>query len=456
VRRAGLLLLALAGALLLGRAGAAGPPAVSGWLAYGNGLSRPSATPARLSLHPRVRWSRKLQGRVTTQALVARGVPSAGQSTVYVATSAGLVYALRPDGRVRWRVQLGRITKHPCPQIDGYGVTGTPVLDARARVLFAVDALGQLHALDFATGKERAGWPVQLYSDYRDELVWGALTLAGGSVYAATGAYCDAPMVGKVFRVDRTTRRVTQWVAVPPALGGGGGIWGWGGLAYSSARRSLLAVTGNALPGGTNSHGAFREWAGYGEHLVELSPDLRVRASSHPTDVRTPTDLDFVGSPVILPARGCGEVVAALNKNGRLYAWRGDQIERGVRWRLQVAAASPSNPLITQAAVWARGRSLYVVSQSSVVRVAVNGACKGRIAWSHRLRDGVNSTPTVAGSTVWFVRWRKTARLLGLDARTGREVARTSLGKDWYFVAPTVVGGRLYVGSWAGSFRALG
>ena len=81
---------------------------------------------------------------------------------------------------------------------------------------------------------------------------------------------------------------MSHWDVVPPEHGGGGGIWGWGGIAYSSVRHSLLAVTGNAFRGGTNDGTSFREYEPYGEHLVELSLSLQVRSASHPTGLRQP------------------------------------------------------------------------------------------------------------------------------------------------------------------------
>jgi len=154
---------------------------------------------------------------------------------VYVATTEGFVYALAENGYIRWRVELGQLERI-CAQIDGYGVTGTPVIDRDTNALYVADAFGRVHALDLATGVEHEGWPVRLYADFRRELVWGALTLVTGSLYVGTGSYCDRPMVGKVFRIELATRGVSRWRAVPRALGGGGGVWGWGGIAYSARR----------------------------------------------------------------------------------------------------------------------------------------------------------------------------------------------------------------------------
>ena len=139
----------------------------SGWLAYGNDAARTSFTDTSLS-PPSVKpaWYTPILGRVSSQALVAQDVPGPGLKTVYVATSRGMVYALAENGYVRWRVDLGQLER-VCQQIDGYGVTGTPAIDLASRTLYVADAFGRVHALDLATGAERAGWPVTVYSDFR-------------------------------------------------------------------------------------------------------------------------------------------------------------------------------------------------------------------------------------------------------------------------------------------------
>src|SRR5262249_18023729 len=162
------------------------------------------------SLNPKAvasRWFRAT-GSATAQPLVARNVPSAGQTTVFVATTHGRVIAYAPNGYIRWQRTLGSLASS-CPQLDTYRIEGTPVIDPATRALYVADGLGLLHSLDLTTGRERRGWPVQLYSDPSAELVWGALALIHGSVYVGTGSYCDQPMVGKLIRVEVATRKVS-------------------------------------------------------------------------------------------------------------------------------------------------------------------------------------------------------------------------------------------------------
>ncbi len=453
-------LAASAAGAALSRQAAQGPSPVTGWLTFGGGNGRLGATTSAVGAL-RTSWFSPLSGTVTTQPLVARNVPRAGDATVYVGTAAGIVYALAANGYVRWRVDLGRFTNTACPQIpDGWGVTGTPVVDSETRTLYVADAFGRLHALDLATGAERPGWPVVLYRDYKRELAWGALLLVDGSVYAGTGSYCDQPMEGKLIRVALASRQVSSWTTVPAALGGGGGIWGWGGPAYSAVRKSILVVTGNAFEGGSNSGSAFTESAGYGEHLVELSPDLDVLSSDAP-GLSGFTDLDFVGSPVVADTASCGEVVAAQAKNGMLFGWRADAISAGPAWSLKLQKADPGAPLLTQPTWSPVYRSFYVVTASKLVRIQLGADCMPHVIWQTTLGDAtLYPSPTVAGTTVWVPLPVKDLSgvgeaLLGIDARTGRVRVRRAI-QGVSFAPPTVVGGMLFMASMhgltAGSF----
>jgi hypothetical protein len=420
------------------------PPHITGWLSFGNGAARPGSTSAALdpqTLH--ADWFRATDGMVTTQPLVARNVPAAGEQTAYVATNAGRVIAYAPNGYVRWQRTLGALP-NSCSQLDDWGVVGTPVIDPASRALYVADGFGLLHALDLVTGRDLPGWPVRIYDDPSAELVWGALASVDGSIYIGTGSYCDRPMVGKLIRVQVASKQVSSWTVVPPELGGGGSIWGWGGPAWSDARQALFVVTGNAFEGGTNTGAAFDEAAGYGEQLVEVSPDLHVLAASHPADVPGAGDFDFIGSPVIFTPPGCGELVAAANKNGRVYLWQSAAIANGPVVDLPVQATSPDQPLLTQLAYDPRTKSLYVSTFTSLIRVAVDGCESAHVAWRARYPSAtLQGSPTIAGATVWVALSGAPAHLRGYDAATGRLRYDRSVG-GISFAPPVALGGRLF------------
>jgi len=430
-------LLAAAAAPALGAA-AAGPG--PDWTTYGAGAGRAGAaqaTPASLTRA----FVLPARGRITAQVLEAGG-------TFYAATTAGEVVAFTADGYVRWRADVGQLAQS-CAQLDGYGVLGTGVVDAAAGTLYVADAFGKLHALDLGSGAERPGWPVRVFADFRRELVWGALTLADGAVYVPTASYCDDPSVGGVYRVDVASRQVDAWISVPPSEGGGGGVWGWGGTAFSAADDALYAVTANALEGGTNTGDDFTESAGYGEHLVRLAPDLTVEAASHPADIASRDDLDFVGSPVVLDRPGCGELVAAADKNAIVYGWRTSDVGAGPAWELPLEPFDASDPFLSQLAWSSALSSLYAVTGTELVRIAVAPDCSARVVWRAPLGTRTeNGSPTVAGNVVWFA-VNGSPALLGYDARSGKRLFQAPLGGTT-LEAPTVADGRLVVGTLTG------
>jgi outer membrane protein assembly factor BamB len=175
-------------------AAAAAPPA--SWTTYGNGSTRAgdasSAAPPTLARD----FVLPLEGRIVGQVLAANG-------TFYAATTAGEVAAFSADGALRWRVDVGQLAQG-CQQLDGYGIPGTGVVDEPAGALYVADAFGRLHALDLTTGAEHDGWPLRVFSDFRRELVWGALTLADGAVYVPTASVLRLAVDGR--RLSRRPR----------------------------------------------------------------------------------------------------------------------------------------------------------------------------------------------------------------------------------------------------------
>jgi len=425
-----------------------------GWLVYGNDAQRSGVSadtaPARI-LRPL--WTRRLGGQITAQPLVVRDFPSPGRSTIVVGTSRGTVYALDDRGRALWHVRYGR-ARSTCLQLAGYGITGTPAIDPETSTLYVADSFGRLHALDLRTGRDRAGWPVVLFRNVKRELVWGALALVGGAVYVPTGALCDRPMEGKVLRVDPAGAVTATWIAVPMRLGGGGGIWGWGGIAYSASRDSLLVATGNAFRGGSNVGRRFSEAAGYGEQLVELDRELRVRSASHPKDIKAPRDLDFSGSPLVVSRPGCGELFLAGNKNNVVYAWRADAVSAGPTWSLRLPAAS-SQPFLGQLAFVPGSVSVVAVSHSRLTRVDIGSTCRPRVVWSRPIGHVLlNGSPTIAGGLVFFSSSTGKPMLQAVDLASGRVRLRAPL-EHVSFVAPTIISGRAYVVTMRGELKAF-
>ena len=423
-----------------GAAVVAGAPA---WTTFGAGTARlgdasTSASSARVAR----RFVVPLPGRITGQVLAAGGV-------FVAATTNGDVVGLDRNGFVLWHDRLGQLA-HSCPQLNGYGVVSTGVIDQSSQTLYVMDGFGRLHAVALTTGVERSGWPIRVFADFDRELDWGALTLAAGSVYVPTAAYCDQPGTpGGIYRVDLGTRAVSRWLAVPLDRGGGGGPWGWGGLAYDPAAKSLFAGSSGAFSGGSNTGSAFTETAGFGERLIQFSTALQVQSSSHPTGLPDRMDLDFVGSPLLVPGTSCGPMVVAATKNDTVYGWQRDTLAAGWAWKVAVEPYAVADPFVTQLAWSTATSSVYAVTGTELVRIKIGASCTASVVWRKPLGTHTeNGSPTIAGNIVWFAN-NGTQALVGYNASTGARVFSAPLGGTT-LQAPTIVGGRLLVGTFTG------
>ncbi len=422
-------------------ASAGGQPSPAAWTTWGDSPTRTAAAPGEPASLTRA-FVLPLSGRITNQVLEAGG-------DYFVATSTGSVVSFTAEGVVRWRVELGQLSTR-CPQLDGYGVTGTGVIDPASSTLYLMDAFGRLHALSLATGTEEAGWPVQVYTDDRKELDWGALTLADGAVYVPTASYCDtAGTPGALYRIDTASRAVSQWLSVPLASGGGGGPWGWGGVAYDPTLDELFAATSGAFSAGTNTGSAYSEFVGYGDQLVELAPGLTVAASSHPADLPDRMDLDFVGSPVVVSRAGCGQLVAATDKDDTVYLWRASAIAAGPVAEIHLQTYNSADPMLAQLAWSPALDSLYTATGTQLVRITVAADCSAAETWAEPLGTQTeNGSPTISGNTVWVTVNGKPT-LAGFNATTGKRVFTAQLGGTT-LTAPTIVGRQLVIGTFTG------
>ena len=413
------------------------------WTTFGastarTGLAADSASVAQLTR----RFVIPLSGGITAQVLEANG-------TFVAATTGGDVVAFDANGFVHWHDHLGQLA-HTCQQLNGYGVVGTGAIDPSAGTYYVADAFGRLHALSLATGIERAGWPIRVFSDFDRELDWGALTLAAGAVYIPTAAYCDQPGTpGGIYRVDPASRAVTHWLAVPLDEGGGGGPWGWGGLAYDPTA-GLFAGTSGAFSAGSNVGSSFTETAGNGDRLVQFSTGLAIKTSSHPAGLPDGQDLDFVGSPLLVGnTTSCGPLVVAATKNDTVYGWHENNLAAGWAWKVPIEPYAANDPFVSQLAWSDSTSSIYAVTGTELVRIAIDANCTATVAWRRLLGTHTeNGSPTVAGKVVWFAN-NGTQQLVGYDTTSGARVQAVPLGGTT-LEAPTIVGGRLVVGTFDG------
>ena len=292
-------------------------------------------------------------------------VPHKGvHNVVYVATEHDTVYAFdadRSDGENAaplWRTSFTNpdagIKPAPAQDVNEYGcsdivpeigITGTPVIDAAAGILYLVakteengQMVQRLHALDVRTGAERLGGPVVIsaavpgtgaassggvvHFDPLREHQRAGLLLQHGMVYIVWASHCDGwPYHGWVMAYDaRTLRQVAAWNATPNGVGGG--IW-QSGAAPAGDGTDLFFATGNGVFD-ANTRGL-----NYGNSVVRLTMSggrtLSVQDYFTPYDQEALNASDIEpgsGGVVLLPrlsALGGKQFMAVTGKSGTIY-----------------------------------------------------------------------------------------------------------------------------------------
>lgn len=428
-----------------------------GWTTWGNGKlrqSRASSSALKVSNASRLAlaWGRPIGGTGAAQPLYLTRVAVAGRRRdIYVAAAeSGRVSAFdATSGAVLWTRELGAIPTGCAQMPKGvFGVTGTPVYDP-ARGIIYVAATDKLWALDVHSGQPSPGWPILLPIDQFHEHVWGALALAGGHVYLALASYCDRrPYSGRVLSVRTAPAAVDhQWVVVntPGGDPGGGGIWGWAGLAVTPDGH-IWAASANA-----NTAAGDPENLDHAESITELGPSLGLIHTSHAPGMPTKGDFGFGSTPIVFKAGACGALVAAEGKDGAVYLWSRARLGAGPVQRFELAFpatlyGSPAWDPLTRRLFVTTSQG-YAGTPGGLDALAVTKGCRLRVAWNRKLGGQLNAVPTVVNNTVVVA--TGTGELRVYATKTGRLRASRTLGAA-AFQAPIAIGRDVAVVTWAG------
>jgi hypothetical protein len=404
-------------------------------------------------------WSTRLGAPILTQPVVATRVtlrhPRRRVDLIYAATEHGRIAAMDAEtGRVVWSRELGYNHVSFCGDLPNhdFGITGTAVIDRGRNSIFTMGGNGWLYELNLADGRTERRW--LLTHDPTHNYDYGALLLAGGTLYVPFAGNCDTdPYHGMVAAIRvRDGRRIATWF--PDAGPGGGGIWGYGGVS-ADAGGSIFAAVGN-------SRGPTRT-AGYGEHIVRLTAGLGVVSANYPG--LRPGDADFGATPLVFQRRGCPPQLAVGNKFGSFFVYDRNTISSGPVQRIELGGSGfGQQGLSGVAAFWPATSTIFVSNpldrgkyRRGIVAFRVTASCRLAYEWSASYGPpGIDSTPTVAAGVVFFGNGYG-SRAVAFDARTGHRLwtsGHTITAP--VFAAPTVVNGKVYVASRSGYLSAFG
>ncbi len=293
-------------------------------------------------------FSCAVDGPVYAQPLWVANLAIGGgtHNVVFVVTQHATVYALDADAapcRTYWKVSLLPSGETPVPAADTgevgdvpgeFGITGTPVIDLTRGTLYAVatsKAAGpsywyRLHALNIATGGERAGSPAVTAAtvsgvvfDPRYHMQRPGLLLANNTVYIAFGSHGDIqPYSGWLLGYDATT--LTQNAAFNFAPHGvRSAVWMVGAGPAADAAGNVYLATAN---GTFDASSATAPNDDYGDSMVKLAAAGGLTVSDYFTPSNQASlesaDLDFGTSGVVLLAGFIG-IRSAPTSCGR---WR--------------------------------------------------------------------------------------------------------------------------------------
>jgi hypothetical protein len=461
----------------------------------GANLHETALTPANVNrAHFGKLFRMEVDGDIYAQPLYVPGVEIPGQgrhNVVFVATEHDSVYAFDAEhaGPPLWHVNFltkGATTVSAgdvhCPFIrPEIGITPTPVIDMETGTLYVLARTKEsgglfggstfaqrLHALAITTGVEKFGGPVEIkasagqaaFSPLRDN-PRAALLLANGTVYLSWASSCDvATYHGWVMSYDaRTLKQKSVWNAAGDSEESG--IWQGDAGPAADAQGNVYLATGN---------GRFNAAAGghdYGDSAVKLSAgDLRVLDYFTPFNERemNANDDDLgSGGPVLVPPNllavgGKDRMLYLIDRDrmGKYHAGDDSHAVQTIRLRGMIMGAP---------AFW-NGR-LFVLASNDVLReFKLEGArlTPGAVAAERFIDPG--ATPTVSANgtrdgIVWVIEqkgWRADDRPAVLHAYEAVNVAhelytseqngvRDRAGLVLRFSIPTVVNGRVYVGT---------
>ena len=431
------------------------------WLAYGhdaqlsNAVVSPTIRPGTVP-DLAERWRSELDGLVVASPLYDVGV-------VYAATEAGSVYALSAgDGHVLWQEATGTYDNPSC---GPFGISSTGAIDRARSRLYEIGADGELHAFDLATGAEAAGFPLDLIASPATQYVWGGIRVVGDTLYVPFSSYCDelygadlladGGVVG-IRLADPASRTTFDPV---PGDGNGGGIWGYGGVSAERDGSFLYAGVGNARVYDPACDCEL-ETAGFGDHLVKLTPDLQVADSSLPPGVDPLGDQDFGSAPLLFQPHGCPPLAAANDKSGVLFVWDREHLAQGPIASFGVGDAesafvaepSWSSRLQTLFDAQARTPANGVKAGDGIVAIKASYAgCRLSEIWRTSIGAGNQAPPLLVGDVVFA--GGGSEGLYALDGRTGAVLWTASTGGSPTF-SPLIEARRTLVAPAGSTIRA--
>jgi hypothetical protein len=437
-------------------------------------------------------------------------IPGVGvRDVVYVATEHDSVYAFDANaGSTLWQVSLlgsGETTSDTrgCSQVTPeIGITSTPVID-RSRgpngIVYVIAMsktpagayVQRLHALDAALGTEVLGGPQTIQASYpgtgagstggfvtfdpkQYEERAGLLQLNGQIVTVWT-SHCDIdPYTGWIIAYDAGTLSRASVLNVTPN-GSRGGMWMAGAGPAADAAGNVYVLDGNGTFDTTLTASGFPNKGNYGNAFIKIATAGGLSVADYFATFDTvsasnaDTDLGSGGAmvfPDLLDSAGATRHLAVgAGKDGHMYVVDRDAMGKwnaSTNQNYQDIAGALGGSVFSMPAYFnnmlyygASGAKLKAFAVASA-RVSTTAASSTATSFGY---PGTTPSISASGATngiVWAVENKSPAVLHAYDATNlARELynsaqaanGRDSFGNGNKFITPTIVKGRVFVGT---------
>ena len=453
-------------------------------------------------------------GKVDGQPLYLSGLSIGGQShnVVYAVSEHDSVYAFDADtGMQLWKTSILGANEttsgdHGCGQITPeIGITSTPVIDRKASANGTIFVVGmsqdqsgnyhqRLHALDVTTGAELSGSPTEISASYpgtganssSGKVVFdpgqyaerAGLLLLNGTIYMGWTSHCDGgPYTGWLMGYSESTLAQTAVLNLTPN-GSEGSIWMAGAGLAADASGSIYFLDANGTFDTSLDGNGFPTKHDFGNAFMKVSTasnSLSVadyfETSNTVSESAGDEDLGSGGALVLPdltdPAGTVHHLAVGAGKDSKIYVVNRDSMGK---------FNSSGDGAIYQEISGAIGGvfSMPAYFNNTVYYGAVNDNLKAfpianaKLATSASAQSTNNfqfpgATPSVSanGTTngiVWAVENSSPAILHAYDATSLQEIYNSNQaasGRDHFgngnkFITPTIVNGKVFVGTPSG------
>ena len=433
-------------------------------------------------------------------------------NVVYVATEHDSVYAFDSDsGAVLWHVSVlgagevpsdGRNCSQVVPEI---GVTSTPVIDPTRGphgVIYVVAMskngsgtyIQRLHALDVATGAELLGGPqvVQasvpgngagssggtLAFDPKQYEERAGLLLVSGRLITAWSSHCDIdPYTGWIMAYDPATLAQTSVLNVTPN-GSRGAFWMAGAGPAADSAGNIYLLDGNGTFDTTLNAGGFPSLGNFGNAFLKISTTGGLAVADYfatfDTVSKSNADSDLgSGGTLVLPdlVDGAGQtrhLAVGAGKDAHIYV-----VDREMmgKWNASTNAiyqdiTGALGGTVFSMPAYFNGTLYYGASGAALKAFKIVNArvSSPAASVSPRAFQYPGTTPGVSASgnangIVWAIENSNPAVLHAYDAldvshelynSSQAAAGRDAFGAGNKFVTPTIVNGRVFVGTATG------